>query len=145
MLDQLTRNGITRNQLFALASAGIYFAAGLLGFLVTGFDDFAGDTDEKLIILGLNPLHNVVHLALGAAWLAAAFSAANARLANLALGAGLLVAFVLGVAGGAGFLNIDDAAEPDNYLHLVYGLASVAVGLKASEDVVHVGRSAVAA
>lgn len=124
----------TRNQLFALVSAGIYFAAGLLGFLVTGFDDFAADTNEKLIILGLNPLHNVVHLTLGAAWLAAAFNAANARLANIALGVGLLAAFVLGVAGGAGFLNIDDAAEPDNYLHLVYGLASVAVGLRTSDD-----------
>lgn len=125
---------LTRNQLFALASAAIYLSAGVLGFFVTGFDDFASDTGEKLIILGLNPLHNVVHLALGTLWLGAAFSAANARMANIALGAGLLAAFVLGVAGGAGFLNIDNAAEPDNYLHLVYGIVSVLIGLKATDE-----------
>lgn len=129
----MTEN-LTRNQLFAFASAAVYLSAGVLGFIVTGFDDFASDTGEKLIILGLNPLHNVVHLTLGSLWLAAAFSAANARLANIALGAGLLAAFVLGVAGGAGFLNIDNAAEPDNYLHLVYGIASVAIGLKVTDE-----------
>ena len=125
---------LTRNQLFALLSAAVYLSAGVLGFLVTGFDDFASDTGEKLIILGLNPLHNVVHLTLGALWLAAAMSPANARIANIALGAGLLAAFVLGVVGGAGFLNIDDAAEPDNYLHLVYGLISVAIGMKVADE-----------
>ncbi len=127
-------NNMTRNQQFALASAVIYFAAGILGFFVTGFDDFAGNTDEKLIILGLNPLHNVVHLALGALWLGAATSPSSARMANIALGFGLLAAFVLGVVGAAGFLNIDNAAEPDNYLHLVYGLISVYVGFKLVDD-----------
>ncbi len=124
----------TRNQQFAALSAAIYLAAGVLGFFVTGFDDFASDTDEKLIILGLNPLHNVVHLLLGAAWLVAARQAATAKMANIALGAGLLVAFVLGVAGAAPFLNIDNAAEPDNYLHLVYGIASVVIGSAASSS-----------
>lgn len=74
-----------------------------------------------------------MHLVLGTAWLAAAFNAKNARYANIALGAGLLAAFVLGVAGGATFLNIDNAAEPDNYLHLVYGAISLAIGLKVAD------------
>ena len=129
----MTEN-LTWNQRFAFASAAIYLVAGLLGFVATGFDDFASDTSEKLIILGLNPLHNVVHLSLGVLWFAAAFSPSNARMANVALGVGLLAAFVLGVAGGAGFLNIDNAAEPDNYLHLVYGGLSVGVGLRATDE-----------
>lgn len=124
----------TRNQQFALLSAAVYLSAGLIGFLVTGFDDFASDTNEKLIILGLNPLHNVVHLTLGTVWLLAARTAAGARAVNVALGAGLLVAFVLGVLGGATFLNIDNAAEPDNYLHLIYGIISVAIGLKVGDE-----------
>lgn len=119
------------NQTFALISSAIYFSAGVLGFFATGFDDFFGDTDEKLIILGLNPAHNVVHLVLGAAWLSAAMSDRIARIGNLALGAGLLAAFALGMVGGAQFLNIDNAAEPDNYLHLVYGALSIAVALRA--------------
>ncbi len=135
----------TRNQQFALLSAAVYLSAGVIGFFVTGFDDFASDTNEKLIILGLNPLHNIVHLVLGGVWLAAAFSAANARIVNVALGVGLLAAFALGVVGGATFLNIDNAAEPDNYLHLVYGALSVYVGLKvadqASEAKVGIGRA----
>lgn len=126
---------MTRNQQFALLSAVIYFSAGIIGFVATGFDDFAGDTTEKIIIFGVNPLHNIVHLILGAAWLAAASSPRNARLGNVALGAGLLAAFVLGVAGGATFLNIDNAAEPDNYLHLLYGIASVFVGLRVADEV----------
>ncbi len=129
-------NLTTRNQQFTALSAAVYFSAGLIGFAVTGFDDFASDTSEKIIILGVNPLHNIVHLVLGAAWLVAARSAVTARLGNIALGAGLLVAFVLGVAGGATFLNIDNAAEPDNYLHLIYGIASVVIGLKVSDEVV---------
>lgn len=127
-------DNLTKNQLFAYASAAIYVLAGVLGFFVTGFDDFAGDTGEKLIILGLNPLHNVVHLVLGGAWFAAARSAKTARLANIALGVGLLAAFVLGIAGLARFLNIDNAAEPDNYLHLIYGVLSVAIGVKATDE-----------
>lgn len=119
---------LTRNQQFALLSAAIYVAAGILGFVVTGTDGFTADTDEKLIILGLNPLHNVVHLVLGGTWLAAAFSRRLAPVVNVALGAGLLAAFALGVVGGAQFLNIDGASEPDNYLHLVYGILSIAVG-----------------
>lgn len=122
------REPLTRNQQFALLSAGIYIAAGILGFFATGTDGFAADTDDKLIILGLNPLHNVVHLVLGGTWLAAAASRRLAPIVNIALGAGLLAAFALGVAGGAQFLNIDNAAEPDNYLHLVYGITSIAVG-----------------
>lgn len=122
------KDSLTRNQQFALLSAGIYLAAGILGFLATGTDGFAADTDDKLIILGLNPLHNVVHLVLGGTWLAAAVSRRLAPIVNIALGAGLLAAFALGVAGGAQFLNIDNASEPDNYLHLVYGVASIAVG-----------------
>ncbi|MCE5290845.1 MAG: DUF4383 domain-containing protein [Nocardiaceae bacterium] len=123
------------NRNFAIASAVIYLSAGVLGFLVTGFDDFLGNTDEKLIILGLNPAHNVVHLVLGTAWLAAATSERSARVANVAIGAGLLAAFVLGVLGGAQFLNIDGAAEPDNYLHLIYGALSVFVGARAAATI----------
>jgi hypothetical protein len=130
-LKELALSLVT-NRNFALLSAVIYLSAGLLGFLATGFDDVAGNTDEKLVLLGLNPLHNVVHLALGSAWLLASTNETRARTGNLAIGAGLLVAFVLGVFGGAGFLTIDGAAEPDNYLHLVYGALSVVLGVRSS-------------
>ncbi len=125
---------LTRNQQFALASAVIYLLVGASGFLVTGFDDFAGDTDEKLLIFGVNPLHNIVHFVFAGAWFAASRTAANAKLGNIALGGALLAAFVVGMFGGGFFLNIDNAAEPDNYLHLIYGALSLYVGLKIVDD-----------
>ncbi|WP_306356067.1 MULTISPECIES: DUF4383 domain-containing protein [unclassified Nocardia] len=119
---------MTRNQIFAAVSSVIYFAAGLIGFAVTGFGDFAGSHDAKILILALNPLHNVVHLVLGAVWLAAAVLPPVTRTVNIVLGAGLLAAFALGVTGAAGFLNIHGVSEPDNYLHLGYGVLSIAIG-----------------
>ena len=119
-------------QLFALVSAVVYLSAGVLGFLVTGADDWVGLTGERLVILGINPLHNVVHLVLGTVWLAGARNDSSARLTNTVLGLGLLAAFVLGMAGGGTFLNIDGPAEPDNYLHLLWGGASVYLGTSAA-------------
>lgn len=124
---------MTRNQVFAYASAAIYLAAGVIGFTVTGFGDFAGEHHAKIVILAVNPVHNVVHLTLGLAWLGAALVPSITRKANVALGIGLLAAFVLGVSGGAGFLNIHSIGEPDNYLHLVYGALSVLVGWKLAD------------
>lgn len=119
-------------QSFALVSAVVYLAAGVIGFAVTGFDDFAGITDEKVVILAVNPLHNIVHLTLGAVYALGIASAERARQVNLLVGAGLLAAFVLGVAGGAEFINIDAVSEPDNWLHVVWGSASLLFARRAA-------------
>lgn len=121
-------------QVFALASAAVYLGAGIIGFLVTGFDDFAGVTSEKVVILAVNPLHNLVHLTLGAVYLAGITAPRRARQINGLVGAGLLAAFVLGVAGGADFINITSVAEPDNWLHLAWGAASLFFARAAAEQ-----------
>lgn len=120
-------------QLFALTSAVIYLIAGLAGFAVTGFEPFVGLTGDRLIILGLNPLHNIVHLTLGATWLWAARDHRTSALTNAVLGAGLLVAFVVGMAGAGQFLNIVGPSEPDNYLHLIWGALSLYLGTAGAE------------
>ncbi|QUR67874.1 DUF4383 domain-containing protein [Mycobacterium spongiae] len=124
---------MTRNQIFAYASSVIYLAAGIIGFAVTGFADFTGHQHTKIVFLAVNPLHNVVHLALGLAWLAAALVPSITRKTNVVLGIGLVGAFALGVSGLAGFINIHSVGEPDNYLHLVYGLVSIFVGWKLAD------------
>jgi hypothetical protein len=123
---------MTRNQIFAYASAAIYLAAGIVGFAVTGFD-FTGHHHAKIVILAVNPLHNVVHLTLGLVWLAAALVPSITRKVNVALGIGLLGAFALGVSSAAGFINIHSVGEPDNYLHLIYGALSIFVGWKLAD------------
>ncbi len=122
---------MTRNQVFAYVSAAIYLAAGFIGFAVTGF---TSAPHTKVLILAVNPMHNVVHLVLGLAWLGAALMPSITRTANVVLGIGLLAAFVLGVSGVLGFLNIHSAGEPDNYLHLVYGALSVFVGWRLTDS-----------
>ena len=58
------------SQLLALAIGAVYTLIGILGFLVTGFDNFAAETDKTLLGFEINPLHNLVHLAIGLAGLA---------------------------------------------------------------------------
>ena len=118
----------TPAQIFALVSGVLYLIIGFVGFAVTGFDEFAKETDEQLVIFGLNPLHNIVHIALGAVWLVASSNAAKAKLVNLVFGATLLLVAVLGLAGILEFLSIENAAEADNYLHLVWGAAGIYFG-----------------
>lgn len=109
----------TPAQLFALVFGIVYLAVGLVGFAVTGFDNFAGKTfDEELIIFAINPLHNIVHIGLGAVLIGAAAKHATAKYANMLSGVGLLLLVILGMAGVLQFLAIKDAGAADNYLHL---------------------------
>lgn len=118
-------------RVFSLLSAVVYVAAGIVGFAVTGFDaPFTGLADTKVVILAINPLHNIIHLTLGMGYAFGAISDRASRYANTAIGVGLLGAFALGIAGGAEFINIDGVSEPDNWLHLIWGSASVWFGLK---------------
>jgi hypothetical protein len=67
-------------QRFAQVFGAVYLLVGLLGFAFTGFADFAGPSDGKLLLFGVNPLHNIVHLAVGALWLASSRTEASATL-----------------------------------------------------------------
>lgn len=123
----------SRGRIFALASAVVYLGAGVAGFIVTGFDAaFTGLADTRVVILAINPLHNIIHLALGAGYAVGVVNDQAARFANMAIGVGLLAAFLLGVLGSAEFINIEGAAEPDNWLHLIWGSASIWFGTKAA-------------
>ena len=65
-------------QRFAQVFGAVYVLVGLLGFAFTGFGDFAVPSDDKLLLFGVNPLHNIVHLGVGALWLASSRSEASA-------------------------------------------------------------------
>ena len=110
--------GWTPAQRFAGLFGAVYLLVGLAGFAVTGFSDFAGHHHHTLLIFAVNPLHNVVHLVLGAVWLAAAPRHGAARLANLALGVVLGLVTVLGFVGVTDMLGMSGFADPDNFLHL---------------------------
>ena len=127
-------------QMFSLVFGIVYVLAGLAGFLVTGFRGFAESTGETLIVFGLNPLHNMVHILIGAAWIVASRSESMSRTVSLALGLALGLVAVLGFVGALRFLAIESLADPDNFLHLVTAALALYFGTVGSEPVGVEGR-----
>jgi hypothetical protein len=120
---------MTLAQKFATTFGGVYVAVGLLGFLPFLGGTYNQDPDNLLGIFGITAVHNVVHLLIGAAFLASARTDANARQASLGIG-GLYV-----LVGIIGLLNLEFVNDllningADNVLHFVSGLAAIGVGL----------------
>jgi len=110
----------TASQTFALIVGIAYLLVGVVGFFVTGFDNFAGRTyGDEVIIFPVNPLHNVVHLALGAVWIVSSAREDRARQVNVLFGAVLGLVTILGAFGVLRFLAIESFGSPDNFLHLI--------------------------
>jgi hypothetical protein len=120
------RAAVAPVQRFAQVFGAVYLLVGLLGFAFTGLSNFAGTSDDKLLLFGVNPLHNIAHLAVGALWLASSRTEAGARTVSILIGAVYLLLGVLGLfINGNSDLNILNINQPDNALHF----ASAAVGL----------------
>ena len=117
-------------QLLALIIGAVYLLVGIVGFFITGFDDFFGhDTNETVLGFEVNPFHNVVHVLIGAAGLALARTLAGARTYGWLLAVGYGATFVYGlfaVGQTWDFLSLNWA---DNWLHLVSALAGLAIAL----------------
>ena len=117
-------------QTLALVIGVVFVLVGIAGFFVTGFDNFAAPSeDSTLFIFDVNPLHNIVHLLLGAAGISLSRTADGARTYGMLLAVGYGLAFIYGlvVVGettGINFLNINKA---DNILHIVSALAGAAI------------------
>jgi hypothetical protein len=118
-------------QMVALLFGGIYLAVGVLGFL-----PFLGGsvtlTNTKLLgIFQINLLHNLVHIVIGIAGLAAVTSVPNSRRFCQVVGVVLLLLGVLGVfvANPLGLLYIGGL---DIALHLVSGAILAYFGFAAT-------------
>jgi len=121
---------VTRHpsQLLTLAIGVIYSLIGILGFLVTGVEDFAAETDKTLLGFEINPLHNLVHLAIGIVGLAMWRRLDTARAYGWLLAAGYGLAFLYGLfAAGNSDINFLSINGADNGLHLVSALAGLAI------------------
>jgi uncharacterized membrane protein YuzA (DUF378 family) len=121
-------------QLLALAIGVVYTLVGIAGFFVTGFDNFAAETDKTLLGFEVNPLHNIVHLIIGLAGLALWRRLDTARTYGWLLAAGYGLAFIYGLfAAGNRDINFLSLNGADNILHLVSALAGVAIALWPAE------------
>ena len=118
-------------QMAALVFGAIYLAVGIIGFL-----PFLGGsvtmTNSKLLgLFNINLLHNLVHVVIGIAGLAAVTSLPNARRFCQVVGVVLLLLGVLGVfvANPLGLLYIGGL---DIALHLVTGAVLAYFGFAAT-------------
>lgn len=118
---------------FALIFGAVYALAGVSGFLVTGLHDFAGPLSSTLVVFAVNPLHNIVHLLLGLAWLAGSRTKRGACAANVGIGGILGLVTILGFANLLSFLGINGLGDPDNFLHLVTAAMSLYFGSAGAE------------
>jgi hypothetical protein len=88
----------TPGQLYALVIGAIYLLVGVVGFFFAS-EFTEGSSDDQFIILRLNHLHNLVHVALGVGWLAASRAASAAKSVNTLFGIVLLLVAILGFTG----------------------------------------------
>jgi hypothetical protein len=125
--------GLQPAQVLAGLVGLLLIVAGIAGFLRTGFGEMASHDHSMLFGFAVNPLHNVVHLAIGVLGLLMASSSGLARTYGWILFLGYGAVFVWGlmiegiisrnpVSGAGNPLNLNAA---DNWLHLVLA----AVGL----------------
>jgi hypothetical protein len=131
-----TTAGRTLPQTLSLVFGVVYLLVGIVGFFVTGFDDFASPSDKTLLIFDINPLHNIVHIVIGLAGIALAKTLASARTYGWLLAVGYGAAFIYGlIAAGKDwdFLNINGA---DNVLHLLTAIVGLVIALMPVRDAV---------
>jgi hypothetical protein len=117
-------------QILALVFGAVYLLVGIVGFFITGFDNFADNTQhESLLFFMINPLHNIVHIVIGLAGLLLARTLAGARTYGWLLAVGYAAAFVYGlfaVGQSWDFLNLNWA---DNILHIVTAVVGLVIAL----------------
>jgi hypothetical protein len=117
-------------QVVAVAVGIVYTAIGVIGFGVTGLSGFFNANGSSLLGFGINPFHNLVHLAIGLYLLFAATRDTALTEGALIGGGGVYV-----VAAISGFiyahipiLTIVTSNAADNWLHLVSGVTAMLVG-----------------
>lgn len=118
------------NRLIATVFGAVYLLVGLVGFAVTSGIGFFATEGANLIIFEVNPLHNVIHLAIGAALLYAGLKNVQlARTVNAGVGAVYLLVGILGLFLLTSPLNIIALNGADNVLHLASAVLLLGVGL----------------
>ena len=121
----------------SLLIGAAYVGVGILGFFITGVDNFLQDTGDTLLFgfASINPMHNLVHVAIGAFLIVMTkFSTPTTEGALMGVGLFYIVAFVIGVvaADNLTIISMNGAGDGENLVHIVTGVTAVSAGLLSS-------------
>jgi hypothetical protein len=121
----------TLDQMYSLIIGLVVLVLGIVGFLVTGFENFTEMTDHELLgLFHMNGFLNLVYIILGVWWLLGAFAltpASNQGL-NIAMGGALALVAVLGLLGYLSLLSIPGGLTGNTILYLAVALATLIFG-----------------
>jgi hypothetical protein len=139
--NNVAGRGRTVPEILALAFGAVYLLVGIIGFFVTGFDNFAGNEQHEMLIglFMINPLHNIAHILVGIAGLVLARTLAGARTYGWLLAGLYAVLFVYGlIAVGQDwdFLNVNAG---DNVLHILTAVVGLVIALLPVRSAVDAG------
>ena len=117
----------------ALLIGGTYVAVGVLGFVLTGFDGFLVDSNDQLLgWASINPMHNLVHVLIGAFLITMTrFSTPTTEGALMGVGLFYIVAFVIGVVApdNLTIISMNGAGDGENFIHIITGVSALGAGL----------------
>jgi hypothetical protein len=136
--NNVAGRGKTVPEILGLAFGAIYLLVGIVGFFVTGFDDFfAHNTEEKLLFFEINGMHNVVHILIGIAGLVLSRTLAGARTYGWLLAIGYAAAFIYGLIAMGKDWDILSINAADNVLHIATALVGLVIALMPVRDAVN--------
>ncbi|WP_036949026.1 DUF4383 domain-containing protein [Luteimicrobium xylanilyticum] len=122
------------NRALAAVFGAVYLLVGLVGFAITPGVGFAATEGKDLIVFEVNPLHNIVHVAIGLTLVLASRTVRSARAVNTTIGAVYLLVGVVGLFLIGSSANIIALNGADNVLHLASAVLLLAVGLAADRE-----------
>jgi len=105
--------------------------AKILGVVLVLVGLFGFFTGDMLLWFGVNPVHNVVHVLTGLILLWAGFGTGgvHAKMTNIVFGIVYLLVAIVGFVNVAALVDLLALNAADNWLHLLIGVVSTAIGL----------------
>jgi hypothetical protein len=124
-----TDRGRTPAQWYCLLAGLTLLLAGVLGFIVNSdFDTGSNVQGDELVVLEVNGIHNLVHLASGLVLLASAGKRAIAKTVAIAFGLVYGVVTIIGLIDGETVLGLLPVNAADNVLHIALSVLGLIAG-----------------